>query len=318
MPLKYWDQAFLATTYLINRTPSRVIDLQTPLERLFKMQADYGSLKIFGCACWPNLRPYNSHKLSFRSKQCVFLGYSNLHKGFKCLDVSSGRIYISRDVVFDESIFPFSKLNPNAGARLHSELNLLPPNLLNLPSSGSANTHDNSADILPDNAINDPSSVQENPGENGDFAQLPSYMEHETNPLTQSVRGSGGSPSDRAPSNSCSPRGEALAPPPAPQSRQHGETESESSVSPQAVAPPLQLQLQGSFESGANSEPDLPAPGSPVSGVVSEAASPPRPRTRLQAGIRKPKHFTDGTVRYGLLAANGEPNNLEEALQDEN
>ena len=160
MPLKYWDQAFLATTYLINRTPSRVIDLQTPLERLFKMQADYGSLKIFGCACWPNLRPYNSHKLSFRSKQCVFVGYSNLHKGFKCLDVSSGRIYISRDVVFDESIFPFSKLNPNAGACLHSELNLLPPNLLNLPSSGNANTHDNSVDILPDNAINDPSSVQ--------------------------------------------------------------------------------------------------------------------------------------------------------------
>ena len=65
MPLKYWDQAFLATTYLINRTPSRVIDLQTRLERLFKMQADYGSLRIFGCACWPNLRPYNSHKLSF-------------------------------------------------------------------------------------------------------------------------------------------------------------------------------------------------------------------------------------------------------------
>jgi len=105
MPLKYWDQAFLATTYLINRTPSRVIDLQTPLERLFKMQAVYGSLRIFGCACWPNLRPYNSHKLSFRSKQCVFVGYSNLHKGFKCLDVSSGHIYISRDVVFDEASF---------------------------------------------------------------------------------------------------------------------------------------------------------------------------------------------------------------------
>ena len=156
--------------------------------------------------------------------------------------------------------------------------------------------------------------MQENPGENGDFAQLPSYMEHETNPLTQSVRGSGGSPSDRAPSNSCSPRGEALAPPPAPQSRQHGETESESSASPQAVAPPLQLQLQGSFESGANSEPDLPTPRSPVSGVVSEVASPPCPRTRLQARIHKPKHFIDGTVRYGLLAANGEPNNLEEAL----
>jgi hypothetical protein len=31
-----------------------------------------------------------------------------MHKGYKCLDRSTGRIYISRDVVFDEKVFPFS------------------------------------------------------------------------------------------------------------------------------------------------------------------------------------------------------------------
>jgi exosortase/archaeosortase len=54
------------------------------------------------------LRPYNNHKLSFRSTQCVFLGYSSMHKGYKCLDGAIGRIYISRDVVFNESLFPFA------------------------------------------------------------------------------------------------------------------------------------------------------------------------------------------------------------------
>jgi histone deacetylase 1/2 len=116
MPLKYWDQAFLTATYLINRTPSKVIEGSTPLEHLYKMQVDYNSLKDFGCACWPNLRPYNPHKLAFRSKQCAFLGYSNLHKCFKCLDIHSGRIYTSQDVVFDETVLPFAKLNPIAGA----------------------------------------------------------------------------------------------------------------------------------------------------------------------------------------------------------
>jgi hypothetical protein len=81
------------------------------------------------------MRPYNTHKLKFRSKRCVFLGYSNVHKGFKCLDVAEGRVYISRDVVFDENIFPFQELHPNAGARLRKEILLLSPNLLN-PSSG--------------------------------------------------------------------------------------------------------------------------------------------------------------------------------------
>jgi hypothetical protein len=46
------------------------------------------------------------------------------------LDVSTGPIYISRDVVFDESIFPFDKLHPNAGVRLWSEILLLPPSLI--------------------------------------------------------------------------------------------------------------------------------------------------------------------------------------------
>jgi hypothetical protein len=34
---------------------------------------------------------------------------------------------------------------------------------------------------------------------------------------------------------------------------------------------------------------------------------PSRPTTRLQRGIRKEKVYTDGTVRYNLLACTGEP-----------
>lgn len=35
MPLKFWDEAFLSALYLINRTPSRVLDDISPLEKLF-------------------------------------------------------------------------------------------------------------------------------------------------------------------------------------------------------------------------------------------------------------------------------------------
>jgi histone deacetylase 1/2 len=90
VPLIFWDEAFSTAIFLINRLPSRVIDGDTPLFHLLGSQPDYTPLRTFGFACWPNLRPYNVKKVQFRSKRCVFLGYSNLHKGFKCLDPSKG------------------------------------------------------------------------------------------------------------------------------------------------------------------------------------------------------------------------------------
>jgi hypothetical protein len=65
VPIKFWDVAFLTTTYLINRMPTRVIDNTNLLELLFHTSPNYSMLRIFGCACWPHLWPYNNHKLSF-------------------------------------------------------------------------------------------------------------------------------------------------------------------------------------------------------------------------------------------------------------
>jgi hypothetical protein len=45
------------------------------------------------------------------------------------LDPSLGRVYISRNVIFDETVFPFSTLKPNAGALLKNEISLLHPTL---------------------------------------------------------------------------------------------------------------------------------------------------------------------------------------------
>jgi hypothetical protein len=84
--------------------------MKTPIEFLLNEQPDYTFSKVSGCACWPHLRPYNKLKLEFRSKKCVFLGYSSLHKGYRCLHVPTNHLYISRDVVFDEHVFPFSQL----------------------------------------------------------------------------------------------------------------------------------------------------------------------------------------------------------------
>jgi histone deacetylase 1/2 len=73
MPLKFWDEAFLMATYLINMLPSKVINYETPLERLLHQTPDYASLCTFGCACWPNIRPFNKENFLFALNNVFFL-----------------------------------------------------------------------------------------------------------------------------------------------------------------------------------------------------------------------------------------------------
>ena len=109
LPLHFWDHAFLTATYLINRLPSPTLDNKSPFFLLHLQFPDYKSLKCFDCACFPFTRPYNSQKMDFHSKECVFLGYSPNHKGYTCLD-STGKIFISKDVIFNEIKFPYITL----------------------------------------------------------------------------------------------------------------------------------------------------------------------------------------------------------------
>lgn len=87
----------------------------SPRHALFHTIPDYTNLKIFGCQCFPHLRPFNKHKFQFRSSPCVYLGMSPQHKGHKCLD-ASGRVYISKDVVFNESVFPYASMFPHSSS----------------------------------------------------------------------------------------------------------------------------------------------------------------------------------------------------------
>ncbi|WVZ64382.1 hypothetical protein U9M48_013903 [Paspalum notatum var. saurae] len=52
--------------------------------------------------------------------------------------------------------------------------------------------------------------------------------------------------------------------------------------------------------------------------ATSEPQEQTRPTTRLQKGIRKPKVYTDVSVRYGFIVTNEEPSSLQEALENKN
>ncbi|MCI01597.1 retrovirus-related pol polyprotein from transposon tnt 1-94, partial [Trifolium medium] len=149
MPLHYWWEAFSTSVYLINRLPSSVNPNESPYSLLFEKEPDYDVLKPFGCACYPCLKPYNQHKLQYHTTRCVFLGYSNSHKGYKCLN-SHGRIFVSRHVVFNENHFPFHDGFLDTRNPLKTLTEITP---IVLPSSSAGTTTSNTIEPT-DNDVN--------------------------------------------------------------------------------------------------------------------------------------------------------------------
>lgn len=90
-----------------------ILQSKFPSEVLMGCIPNYHFFYVFEYLCWPNLHPYNKHNLDFCSSPCVFLDYNPNHKEYLSLHILSDRVYISRDVLFDESIFCFkSKFGP--------------------------------------------------------------------------------------------------------------------------------------------------------------------------------------------------------------
>ena len=62
---------------------------------------------MFGSLCFASSIPIHRNKFDSRSRQCVFIGYRLDIKGYKLYDLESKTIFVSRDVQFHETIFPF-------------------------------------------------------------------------------------------------------------------------------------------------------------------------------------------------------------------
>lgn len=101
IPKSYWPYAFATVVYLINRMPTLILSLKSPFAILFYTNPNYHKQKIFGCLCYPLLRPYNTNKLE---------SHSLIQSAYLCLEPKTNRLYTSCHVCFDETSFPFHQL----------------------------------------------------------------------------------------------------------------------------------------------------------------------------------------------------------------
>lgn len=115
MPSSYWGEAITYAVHTVNRTPSRSLEFQTPLQALNDAVISPRNAEItprvFGCVAYVHLHKHQRDKLSPRAEKCVFLGYAPHQKGYRCYHPSSKRMLTTMDVVFHEQLMYFEPVS---------------------------------------------------------------------------------------------------------------------------------------------------------------------------------------------------------------
>ena len=82
---KFWQEAISTACYLQNRSPHKVLGLNTPFSLWFGRKPNVGHLKIFGAIAYSHIPPKLRKKLDPHSIKCIMVGYGESEgiKGYK-------------------------------------------------------------------------------------------------------------------------------------------------------------------------------------------------------------------------------------------
>jgi hypothetical protein len=127
--LKYSAKAINCANYIVNRTPTNALKNITPEEAWTKIKPYVSHFCVFGSIAWAHI-PYEKRKaLQPKIEKCIFVGYSEVVKGYILLQTHCNEIIIRRYVKFDENLLackPNSSFVPSLACD---------PNLVVVPSS---------------------------------------------------------------------------------------------------------------------------------------------------------------------------------------
>uniref|UniRef100_A0ACD5ZTS1 Uncharacterized protein n=1 Tax=Avena sativa TaxID=4498 RepID=A0ACD5ZTS1_AVESA len=102
MPATFWGEAVKCAVYVLNRAPTRSLNGVTPYEAWHRRKPTVEHLRTFGCVAHMKRTGPGITKLSDRSILTVFVGYEEGSKAYRVYDPVGGKLYVTRDVAFEE------------------------------------------------------------------------------------------------------------------------------------------------------------------------------------------------------------------------
>lgn len=103
VPPKFWSECMKTVAHVINKLPQPKLGFVSPYEKLLDLKPTVSHFRVFGCVCYVFVPDHLRSKFDKKAVRCIFLGYDNQRKGWRCCDPTTDKCYVSRNVVFDEA-----------------------------------------------------------------------------------------------------------------------------------------------------------------------------------------------------------------------